>query len=388
MNPFKTASNSFFRTLGRFLFYLLLGLIISLFFKEQPKALEQNYDWVINSKNIARGGFSQASNGSNYNVIWRQAGDYIVEYTGSTPTISSYLQTRTFLEMADTDYLGPSGMTAYIQPLSIMRKDYLYSTTLYVCSTKSLVNANFKAYPQFNIDSAGIPGTPDEVTDLNRTIYYSLSQFGIGQPIAISDYCYAYVNYMVPRQDANIFGIHFTKTGGSIAGVKLTLVGFEFTSMGYYSEAMKKDIQDALGSATQGLATKQDVQRVQQEVEGINDTLNDDDISGADSEATSFFDNFSSNDHGLTGIITAPLNLINNLASATCSPLVLPLPYVNKNLTLPCMSDIYRQYFGSFFTIYQTITFGIIAYYVCVKIFYKVQDFKNPSNSEIEVLEL
>ena len=66
----------------------------------------------------------------------------------------------------------------------------------------------------------------------------------------------------------------------------------------------------------------------------------------------------------------------------------MPLPYVNKTLDLPCMSSIYSQYFGSFFTLYQTITFGIIAYWVCVRIFNLVKDFKNPDHDEIEVLDL
>ena len=130
------------------------------------------------------------------------------------------------------------------------------------------------------------------------------------------------------------------------------------------------------------------IQQTNQAVNEVNDSINNSDTSGANSDASGFFDNFQSNDHGLTGIITTPLNLINSITSASCSPLTIPLPFVNQNLTLPCMSTIYSQYFGTFYTIYQTVTFGIVAYWVCVRVFYKVQDFKNPSNSEVEVLEL
>lgn len=120
----------------------------------------------------------------------------------------------------------------------------------------------------------------------------------------------------------------------------------------------------------------------------LNDSLNNSDSSGATSDASEFFSGFTTDTFGLTSIITAPLNLIGSITSSSCTPLGLPLPYVNKTLELPCMSSIYSQYFGSFFTLYQTITFGIIAYWVCVRIFNLVKDFKNPDHDEIEVLDL
>ena len=122
--------------------------------------------------------------------------------------------------------------------------------------------------------------------------------------------------------------------------------------------------------------------------QAINDSLTNDDISGANSDASNFFSGFTTETYGLTGVITAPLNVIQSITSKTCSPLVLPLPFVNENLTLPCMGQIYSQYFCDFLTIYQTITFGVVAYWVVVRIFNLVKDFKNPDHDEIEVLDL
>jgi len=82
------------------------------------------------------------------------------------------------------------------------------------------------------------------------------------------------------------------------------------------------------------------------------------------------------------------LSLISKITSSSCSPLVLPLPYIDKELTLPCMGTIYSNYFGSFLSIYQVITFGIVSYWVLVRIFNLVKDFKNPDHDEIEVLDL
>lgn len=119
-----------------------------------------------------------------------------------------------------------------------------------------------------------------------------------------------------------------------------------------------------------------------------NETLTDDNTQGAQDSAGGFFNDFTTDTHGLTAIITAPLSLIESITSSSCSPLVLPLPFVDKDLTLPCMGTIYSNYFGTFLSIYQMITFGIVAYWVCVRIFNLVKDFKNPDHDEIEVLDL
>lgn len=133
---------------------------------------------------------------------------------------------------------------------------------------------------------------------------------------------------------------------------------------------------------------KANQQETNQKLEDIDGTLKDDNTQQAQDSAGGFFNDFTTDTHGLTAIITAPLSLISKITSASCSPLVIPLPYVDKDLTLPCMGAIYSQYFGSFLSIYQIITFGIIAYWVCVRIFNLVKDFKNPDHDEIEVLDL
>lgn len=129
-------------------------------------------------------------------------------------------------------------------------------------------------------------------------------------------------------------------------------------------------------------------QQTNDKLDNINGTLKNDDTTNATNQAGGFFNDFTTDTHGLTAIITAPLSLISNITSASCSPLVIPLPYVDKDLTLPCMGEIYSNYFGSFLSIYQMITFGIVAYWVLVRIFNLVKDFKNPDHDEIEVLDL
>lgn len=123
-------------------------------------------------------------------------------------------------------------------------------------------------------------------------------------------------------------------------------------------------------------------------LDDLNDSINNSDSSGASDSAGGFFEDFTTDTFGLTAVITAPLNFIKSLTSSSCTPLNIPLPFVDTNLTLPCMSTIYNQYFGGFYTLYQTITTGLIAYWVCVRIFNLVKDFKNPDHDEIEVMDL
>lgn len=201
----------------------------------------------------------------------------------------------------------------------------------------------------------------------------------------------AYYITFRPTCDGNYINI---PVSFSTSSTNMFFYGYHLETLGLTDGLSSSDIQDILNNS--GLATAQSVNdvktsvnEVKQEMNGINDSINDDNTAGASSEASDFFNSFTTDTFGLTSIITAPLNLIQSLTSKTCSPLHLPLPFLdNKYLDLPCMNTIYTQYFGSFFTLYQTITFGIIAYWVCVRIFNLVKDFKNPEHDEIEVLDL
>lgn len=120
----------------------------------------------------------------------------------------------------------------------------------------------------------------------------------------------------------------------------------------------------------------------------IKDSINNDNVDDSTNTSSGFFNNFTTETFGLTSIITAPLNAINSIINSSCNNLVLPLPFVDKNLTLPCMNIIYSKHFKVFFDLYQIITTGLISYYIIVRIFNLVKDFKNPEHDEIEVVDL
>jgi len=92
--------------------------------------------------------------------------------------------------------------------------------------------------------------------------------------------------------------------------------------------------------------------------------------------------------YGLTETILAPLTFISQIPSATCSPLILPMPNGISNITLPCMTPIYAANFGAILLIFQTIFTGLFAYYVSLKIFGNVKQLTNPRDDQVETVKL
>lgn len=181
--------------------------------------------------------------------------------------------------------------------------------------------------------------------------------------------------------------------GLRISSVGVTLVANSDTDFAFaiYTGFLDGDVTNSIIASQDSYQNDQVIKGQQDTKEAIdrtNDTLNDDTVDGAGSTGSSFFENFSSDDHGLSGIITTPLAMIQSITTSTCSPLRIPLPFVDKQVELPCMNTIYRTYFGNFLTLYQTITFGIVSYWVCVNIFRMVKGFKDPDKDEIEVMDL
>lgn len=165
-------------------------------------------------------------------------------------------------------------------------------------------------------------------------------------------------------------------------------VSFEVIEFRATSSLDPPDDPDYTGQLDDINKNQQETNEKLDDISGKLDDLKDDDVNGSKDTAENFFDDFTTDDFGLSDIITVPLETIKSITSKTCNPLILPLPFVNENLTLPCIRTIFEENFSSILTIYQTVTFGLIAYYVIVRIFNLVKDFKNPEHDEIEVMDL
>ena len=121
-------------------------------------------------------------------------------------------------------------------------------------------------------------------------------------------------------------------------------------------------------------------------LDSIYDYISDGNVNG--NTGQNFFGNFQVDDFGISAIITAPLDAINSLTSATCSPLTIPIPFTNSTISLPCMTSYYSTKVPELYQLWQIVSFGIISYYIINSIFGMIHNFREPDNDCVEVLDL
>lgn len=121
-------------------------------------------------------------------------------------------------------------------------------------------------------------------------------------------------------------------------------------------------------------------------INDVNNSINNSNIDNG--VGTSFFNNFTNQDFGLSQIITIPLSTIQSLTSKTCVPLQVPIPFTSSNINLPCMTEIYENKFPTIYNLWKIVSFGIVAYFIAIDIFHMVKGFKDPESDKVEVLDL
>lgn len=161
--------------------------------------------------------------------------------------------------------------------------------------------------------------------------------------------------------------------------------GFPMNNNQSYTSDLN-ELKEILRSSNSSI--KDSIDKNTEENKKTNDLIENTDTSDSQTKGANFFKDYNSNAHGLSGIITAPLKFLQSLTGAKCNPLKFNLPFVKKEVQLQCMKSIYQTHFGVFYTLWQTITTGLIAYTVCLNFYKKIRDLQNPNNDKIEVLNL
>lgn len=118
-------------------------------------------------------------------------------------------------------------------------------------------------------------------------------------------------------------------------------------------------------------------------LDDLNSSLKNSDVDTNDS----FFSNFTTTDHGISGIITAPLRAINKLTSA-CQPVTFSV--LDEPIELPCGDTLFWNKEGvqSFRLIWNILVGGPILFLLLKKLFKVVESLKNPDDDRIEVMDL
>lgn len=119
----------------------------------------------------------------------------------------------------------------------------------------------------------------------------------------------------------------------------------------------------------------------------LNDNITNGNIDSG--TGNSFFDNFQTEDNGgISGIITAPLTLINSLldGQGTCTDLKFPI--MGKEVSMPSGCIIWDKVPNEMEILIQTLVCGTGAYFLLKQLFKDIEKLKNPNNSEVSTLDL
>lgn len=337
------------------------------------------------------------------------------------------MSTNTFT-MNRNRYIGSGSSWTYP---SVQQFTHFGSTYQGFTTTANITRSTF--YVNFNDDFNG------KTIDLNFYLYYSNligngenptiqinGNFGKVTPIGSyvdpdlttnMDLCKAYGNHTVPCVWAGQTGSELI-TGAD----KLTIQG-DPSKVGVYTvEFTNLKIEDATNTmievltsyenaknstgeysistryyydfpinqqiVTEQQQTNEKLDKTNENLDKLNENITNDDTTESNENASNFFSGVESNNHGLSGLITQPLNFLRSLTGTTCQPLQFELPFVQKQVSLPCMKGIYQEYFGVFFTLYQMLTTGIIAYSVGIRLLGRIKGLQDPQNDRIEVFNL
>lgn len=150
-------------------------------------------------------------------------------------------------------------------------------------------------------------------------------------------------------------------------GVQIVSKSITVQSAGVYEQQQTNDKQD----------------QTNDKLDDLNSSLKNSDVDTNDS----FFSNFTTTDHGISGIITAPLRAINKLTS-TCQPVTFSV--LDEPIELPCGDTLFWNKEGvqSFRLIWNILVGGPILFLLLKKLFKVVESLKNPDDDRIEVMDL
>lgn len=213
--------------------------------------------------------------------------------------------------------------------------------------------------------------------------------------------------FKAPSSGSAIQTIWSSNPTGASPSSDIFFVGYTFKYIGD-SSLTPEQLTSALNTATTNITNNQNqntqniinnqnqntqaITNAQQDttdaINDLNDTMKDDNIDNT--QSNSFFNNFQDNTHGLSGIITAPLGVVQglvNVSPTSCQDL--SINYNNKTITLPCGRIFWgHSGFSSFSDFYNLVVGGLFAYLIIKNLFLIIEKLKDPDNDKVEVMDL
>lgn len=371
-----------FRTLGRFLAIFIVG--ISLIFIGSKIGIELP-DWLALTVNATQSpgwaselpavGRVEYKSCSGANTCSTKFESY-VDYFETTHALRSFVINEDAMTIGNNGYVIST-------PTGTLKQGYLYQIDYYICSNVDLSKSNYTPL----IYTANYSSSVNPPNTYNLTARMALS----GSPIIDTDrdfnYCYRYSGLVVPELD--YAWTMFRITSSSVTNnVYLSTISSDVRELGIYTDTLESVIKNS-GFATADSVDKvqESVDKVEDEIKQTQDTITNDDTSGAEGSANGFFNDFKSEDFGLSSIVTAPLRGINAMLTDTC--IAPSATYKGQTFSLPCGSMLWSRPGGEDFKSFINVMYGgFLAYLVIRKFFLDVETLKNPNSDKVEVDKL
>lgn len=324
---FNWTFGSFFRTLGRFLFYLLIGFLIS---------------QLINISDIKLPNLFSILNVYAYET-WPDSQNINITVNGSNLTTTSKLYrasgTHTFRIYSDQLYIP-----AYSDE-NVFKYNYGYISTC--VSSSFTVGAYSSGYFSKNM-RVYMTSVPCQIYNTtaypNSVVMYITYELNQGPSSGTRTMCTTGSSSTLCTLD-NSFDISVPKN------VEYTLNSYGFSLEPFIFDDTTSSLinqNQVIINQNNQIINKIDSQTQQQhqDAQDIKNAMTDDsapNLSGLNNSAGWLPAG------PVDSILNLPLSFLTNLSnnlSKSCSPVVLPLPFVNQNLELPCLNSIYNQING------------------------------------------
>lgn len=171
-------------------------------------------------------------------------------------------------------------------------------------------------------------------------------------------------------------------------GLFLQLIPTAGSEFYYYNKTFNAQVlKDSNSVLFEEMITQNE--ETNQKLDDLNDSLNDDNVDAQDSQINDLLNDDAFKDKtGLSSVISAPINILNNLTNS-CQPINLTIPYMNVDVSIPCMStSVYNKFPSGFINTISAIINGFLVYRVVLSLYGMIHKFKDPEDDRIEVVDL
>ena len=356
---FNWSFGAFFKTIGRILAYLSVGFLLAIVCSKfgfnfgyiQVNAANA-YDWASSLPSLSRVEMRDctASNTCTTNV----------SLTNDGLTTSNY---ERIMFTTSSQYTIASNGLAFATYYNSLKKGYLYTANFYICSSADITDATPTMYTSV-YDSMGVN---------NMTYTSSVSVNLSNQPGNGSQSfgrCRQYTGLFVPKKDNDPWIILRLKSSKAIKSY-FQIIATEVSELGIYTDTIKTIIEESNNDV------KQAVTDVKEETKKTNDTITD--TSSPDTEESINEWSEKMIDNPLEAVVMLPLTILNsikNSLSGTCSALNVPVPFINENISIPCISTIFAQIEGvtEFWNSIGTIVSALMLYQYLIYLYNWIDD--------------